>query len=241
MRAQEIIRAKREGRALDDAQIEAFVRGVATRSWSEGQVAALAMAICLRGMTRDETVALTRAMTASGQVLDWSRERFGRPVLDKHSTGGVGDKVSLLLAPIVAACGAVVPMVSGRGLGHTGGTLDKLASLPGYQVTPSRRALLSALARRGLRHRRPERTHRTGRPAALCDPRCHRHGRVAAADHGQHPVEETRRRTAGPGDGREGRQRRVLCHGRRGARPGGVAGGGRTAAPACRPPRSSPT
>ena len=145
MRAQEIIRAKREGRALDDAQIEAFVRGVATRSWSEGQVAALAMAICVRGMTRDETVALTRAMTASGQVLDWSRERFGRPVLDKHSTGGVGDKVSLLLAPIVAACGAVVPMVSGRGLGHTGGTLDKLSSLPGYQVTPSRRALLSAL------------------------------------------------------------------------------------------------
>jgi thymidine phosphorylase len=145
MRAQEIIRAKREGRVLDDAQIEAFVRGVATRSWSEGQVAALAMAICVRGMTRDETVALTRAMTASGQVLDWSRERFGRPVLDKHSTGGVGDKVSLLLAPIVAACGAVVPMVSGRGLGHTGGTLDKLCSLPGYQVTPSRRALLSAL------------------------------------------------------------------------------------------------
>jgi thymidine phosphorylase len=145
MRAQEIIRAKREGRALDDAQIDAFVRGLSTRSWSEGQVAALAMAICVRGMTRAETVALTRAMTASGQVLDWSRERFGRPVLDKHSTGGVGDKVSLLLAPIVAACGAVVPMVSGRGLGHTGGTLDKLAALPGYRVTPSRRMLVSAL------------------------------------------------------------------------------------------------
>jgi thymidine phosphorylase len=138
MRAQEIIRAKREGRALDDAQIEAFVRGVATRGWSEGQVAALAMAICLRGMTHAETVSLTRAMTASGQVLDWSRERFGAPVLDKHSTGGVGDKVSLLLAPIVAACGAVVPMVSGRGLGHTGGTLDKLSALPGYDVTPPR-------------------------------------------------------------------------------------------------------
>jgi len=145
VRAQEIIRAKREGRALDDAQIDAFVRGVATRTWSEGQVAALAMAICLRGMTFAETVALTRAMTASGEVLDWSRERLDKPVLDKHSTGGVGDKVSLLLAPIVAACGAVVPMVSGRGLGHTGGTLDKLSALPGYRLTPSRRALVRAL------------------------------------------------------------------------------------------------
>ena len=149
MRAQEIIRAKREGRALEPSQIDAFVHGVATRTWSEGQVAALAMAICLRGMTQAETVALTRAMTASGQVLDWSRERFGKPVLDKHSTGGVGDKVSLLLAPIVAACGALVPMVSGRGLGHTGGTLDKLGALPGYQVAPSQRVLVRALREAG--------------------------------------------------------------------------------------------
>src|SRR5688572_16909056 len=149
MRAQEIIRAKREGRVLDDAQIEAFVRGVATRSWSEGQVAALAMAICVRGMTRDETVALTRAMTASGQVLDWSREHFGRPVLDKHSTGGVGDNVSLMLAPIVAACGAVVPMISGRGLGHTGGTLDKLDSIPGYRSQPEPELIRRTIARCG--------------------------------------------------------------------------------------------
>ncbi|HEX6720271.1 MAG TPA: thymidine phosphorylase [Burkholderiaceae bacterium] len=145
MRAQEIIRAKREGRALDGAQIDAFVRGLSTHGWSEGQVAALAMAICHNGMTQAEVVALTRAMTASGAVLDWSRERNGRPVLDKHSTGGVGDKVSLLLAPIVAACGALVPMVSGRGLGHTGGTLDKLSALPGYNVTPSRRTLVRTL------------------------------------------------------------------------------------------------
>jgi thymidine phosphorylase len=149
VRAQEIIRAKREGRALDDAQIDAFVRGLSARTWSEGQVAALAMAICLNGMTRDETLALTRAMTASGEVLDWSRERFDRPVLDKHSSGGVGDKVSLLLAPLVAACGAVVPMVSGRGLGHTGGTLDKLSALPGYRLTPPRRTLLRALREAG--------------------------------------------------------------------------------------------
>jgi thymidine phosphorylase len=145
MRAQEIIRAKREGRALDGAQIDAFVRGLGSNGWSEGQVAALAMAICLNGMTQAETVALTRAMTASGTVLDWSRERFEKPVLDKHSTGGVGDRVSLMLAPIVAACGALVPMVSGRGLGHTGGTLDKLEALPGYNATPPRRTLVRAL------------------------------------------------------------------------------------------------
>jgi thymidine phosphorylase len=149
VRAQEIIRAKREGRALDDAQIEAFVHGLSARTWSEGQVAALAMAICLNGMTPAETTALTRAMTASGEVLDWSHERLHKPVLDKHSTGGVGDKVSLLLAPLVAACGAVVPMVSGRGLGHTGGTLDKLSALPGYRLTPPRRMLLRALRQAG--------------------------------------------------------------------------------------------
>ena len=145
MLAQEIIRRKREGGTLDTAQIDAFVRGLVDRSWSEGQVAAFAMAVCLRGMDRSECVALTRAMTHSGQVLDWSRAGFNGPVLDKHSTGGVGDKVSLMLAPIVAACGGVVPMISGRGLGHTGGTLDKLASLPGYTITPARPQLLRVL------------------------------------------------------------------------------------------------
>lgn len=149
LRAQEIIRAKREGAALNEAQVEAFVHGLTTRRWSEGQVAALAMAICCSGMTRAETVALTRAMTASGTRLDWSRERFDGPLLDKHSTGGVGDKVSLILAPIVAACGAVVPMISGRGLGHTGGTLDKLAALPGYTVNPTRAAMARALREAG--------------------------------------------------------------------------------------------
>ncbi len=145
MLAQEIIRRKREGLALDEAQIDAFVHGLVAGAWSEGQVAALAMAICLRGMTRAETVALTRAMARSGEVLDWSRARLPGPIVDKHSTGGVGDKVSLVLAPIVAACGGVVPMVSGRGLGHTGGTLDKLASLPGYRLTPNRAMLVRAL------------------------------------------------------------------------------------------------
>jgi thymidine phosphorylase len=122
----EIIRTKRDGHALGEAQIGAFVTGLVDRRWSEGQAAALAMAILLKGMSRAETVALTRAMTASGEVLDWSRTDLQGPIVDKHSTGGVGDKVSLMLAPIVAACGGVVPMVSGRGLGPTGGTLDKM-------------------------------------------------------------------------------------------------------------------
>ena len=101
---------------------------------SEGQVAALAMAVFFNGMSRDEAVALTLAMRDSGDVLDWSD--LPGPVTDKHSTGGVGDNVSLMLAPIVAACGAYVPMISGRGLGHTGGTLDKMDAIPGYVSQP---------------------------------------------------------------------------------------------------------
>ncbi len=145
----EIIRVKRDGGALDAAQIGAFVQGLTGSGharWSEGQVAALAMAVLLKGMSRDECVALTRAMTHSGTVLDWSHAGLDGPIVDKHSTGGVGDKVSLMLAPIVAACGGVVPMVSGRGLGHTGGTLDKMQSLAGYDVAPSR-ALLTRVLR----------------------------------------------------------------------------------------------
>lgn len=134
MLAQEIIRTKRDGKALSVPQIESFVQGLVDHSWSEGQVAALAMAIFLRGMGRNECVALTHAMMHSGRVMTWSA--MPGPVLDKHSTGGVGDKVSLMLAPLVAACGGYVPMISGRGLGHTGGTLDKLAAIPGYNATP---------------------------------------------------------------------------------------------------------
>ncbi|HMA14314.1 MAG: thymidine phosphorylase [Bacteroidota bacterium] len=134
---QEIIRKKRDGKALAEAEIEAIVAGIADGSLGEGQVGAFAMAAFLRGMTAAETVALTRAMTASGRRLDWRGFKLAGPVLDKHSTGGVGDKVSLVLAPILAACDAYVPMISGRGLGHTGGTLDKLESIPGYDATPS--------------------------------------------------------------------------------------------------------
>jgi thymidine phosphorylase len=149
----EIIRRKRDGLALRPDEIAAFVHGLTDRStdgrWSDAQAAALAMAILLRGMDRAETVALTEAMTRSGEVLDWSAAQLGGPVLDKHSTGGVGDKVSLLLAPIVAACGGVVPMISGRGLGHTGGTLDKLEALPGYTVDVPQDRLLAVLRNAG--------------------------------------------------------------------------------------------
>ncbi len=136
MLPQEIIRRKRDGAALAAEEIAFLVRGITDGSLSEAQVAAFAMATFLRGMTRAECVALTACMTRSGITLDWTSLKPCGPVLDKHSTGGVGDKVSLMLAPIVAACGGVVPMISGRGLGHTGGTLDKLAAIPGYRTDP---------------------------------------------------------------------------------------------------------
>ena len=131
---QEIIRAKRDGGELDPADIAAFIQGLTDGSVSEGQVAAFAMAVFFQGMSRKEAVALTVSMRDSGEVLSWPE--LDRPVVDKHSTGGVGDNVSLMLAPIAAACGLAVPMISGRGLGHTGGTLDKMESIPGYTAMP---------------------------------------------------------------------------------------------------------
>ncbi len=133
MLAAEVIRRKRDGHALAPDELEFLVAGITDGSLSDAQVGALAMVLFLRGMEPGERVAFTSAMTRSGAVLDWDLDR---PVIDKHSTGGVGDKVSLMLAPILAACGGAVPMISGRGLGHTGGTLDKLDSIPGYVTTP---------------------------------------------------------------------------------------------------------
>jgi thymidine phosphorylase len=136
MLPQEIIRKKRDGGTLDDTEIQVFIAGLTDGSVADSQVAAFAMAVYCRGMTMAERIALTRAMKSSGDVLDWSHENLGGPVVDKHSTGGVGDKVSLMLGPIAAACGCYVPMISGRGLGHTGGTLDKFDSIPGYRTQP---------------------------------------------------------------------------------------------------------
>ena len=141
---QEIIRRKRDGEVLTADEISAFIAGLSTGNISEGQAAAFAMAVFFRGMSRDETVALTLAMRDSGDVLSFAD--IGKPIADKHSTGGVGDNVSLMLAPIVAACGLAVPMISGKGLGHTGGTLDKLESIAGYDIMPD-----EALFRRTVR------------------------------------------------------------------------------------------
>jgi thymidine phosphorylase len=145
----DLIRIKRDGGALEDEQIRELVDGIADGTVSDAQVGALAMAIVLNGMTPAERIALTGAMRDSGDVLDWSNAGLSGPVLDKHSTGGVGDKVSLLLPPIVAACGGAVPMISGRGLGHTGGTLDKLESIPGYETTPDPHRFRQAVASAG--------------------------------------------------------------------------------------------
>jgi thymidine phosphorylase len=134
MLPQEIIRTKRDGKRLTVDEIDEFVAGITSGAVADAQAGAFAMAVFLRGMDTDECVALTRAMTASGTRLQWSLDG---PVVDKHSTGGVGDTVSLMLGPMVAACGGYVPMISGRGLGHTGGTYDKFESIPGYRATPT--------------------------------------------------------------------------------------------------------
>ena len=173
--------------------------------------------------SRDEAVALTLAMRDSGQVLRW--DDLPGPVVDKHSTGGIGDKVSLVLAPLLAACGCFVPLLSGRGLGHTGGTLDKLESIPGFDMRPDIGQPASDRPRGRLRHRRPDRRPGPGRSPPLRHPRRHGHRRERAVDHRVHPGQEAGRRGLGAGHGHQGRLRRLP------ARPGAGAG-------AC-PPASS--
>lgn len=150
MLPQEIIRAKRDGKTLTQEQIAFFVQGITTGEVTDGQVAAFAMAIWFNGMSMPERVALTEHMMHSGSVLDWSRADLPGPVVDKHSTGGVSDSVSLMLGPMVAACGGYVPMISGRGLGHTGGTLDKFESIPGYQTAPDEAKLRAVVRETGV-------------------------------------------------------------------------------------------
>ena len=148
MRAVDVIRRKRDGEALTRDEIEAFAQAAAHESWNDYQLSALLMAIYLNGMNPDEIAMLTAAMTASGTRYRW--DDVPGPKIDKHSTGGVGDKTSLILAPLAAACGVIVPMMSGRGLGHTGGTLDKLESIPGFRVGLNENELRTALKAVGV-------------------------------------------------------------------------------------------
>lgn len=148
MLPQEIIRKKRDGEVLGQEEILFFASGIGDGTISEGQIAAFAMAVFFKGMTLDERVALTEGMRDSGSVLRWVG--MDGPVIDKHSTGGVGDNVSLMLGPLVAACGGFVPMISGRGLGHTGGTLDKLDSIRGYNTSPDEAVLRKVVADCGV-------------------------------------------------------------------------------------------
>jgi thymidine phosphorylase len=143
---QELIRAKRDGQVLSESDITGFIAGLVNGAVTEGQAAAFAMAVYFQGMNVAERVALTQAMRDSGTVLHWD---LPGPVLDKHSTGGVGDTVSLMLAPMVAACGGFVPMISGRGLGHTGGTYDKMESIPGYVAAPTMTKFRSVVGKLG--------------------------------------------------------------------------------------------
>src|SRR5215471_11820653 len=147
MRAVDIIAKKRDGRELGRDEINFVISGYTNGAIADYQMSALLMAIYLRGMTGDETVALTEAMLYSGEVVDFSD--LGRPRVDKHSTGGVGDKTSLVIAPVVGAAGVLVPMISGRALAHSGGTLDKLESIPGFRTALSLGEFRAALEKVG--------------------------------------------------------------------------------------------
>ncbi len=146
--ARAFVRAKREGRAHTPEELREFIGAYAAGAVPDYQVSAWLMAAFLNGLDESETSALTAALIGSGRVFDWSG--LGRPSADKHSTGGVGDKVSLVVAPLVASCGVLVPMVSGRGLGHTGGTLDKLESIPGFTTRLAPEAMRAQLDRVGV-------------------------------------------------------------------------------------------
>ncbi|VUC90599.1 thymidine phosphorylase [Salmonella sp. NCTC 11881] len=192
--AQEIIRKKRDGHALSDEEIRFFINGIRDNTISEGQIAALAMTIFFHDMTMPERVSLTMAMRDSGTVLDWKSLNLNGPIVDKHSTGGVGDVTSLMLGPMVAACGGYVPMISGRGLGHTGGTLDKLEAIPGFDIFPDDNRFREIIQDVGVAIIGQNQLACTGGQTFLRHPRYYRDGGLYSADHRLHPRQETGRR-----------------------------------------------
>ena len=206
---QEIIRKKRDGGVMSAEEIQFFVRGITDNSVTEGQIAAFAMAVFFNDMTMDERVAFTLAMRDSGEVLDWRSLNLPGPVVDKHSTGGVGDVVSLLLGPMIAACGGFVPMISGRGLGHTGGTLDKFDAIPGYVTTPDNALFRKVVQEVGVAIIGQTAVAGAVGQALLQHPRRHRDGRIGGHDHRLHPVEEAVGRPRCAGHGCQSRQRRL--------------------------------
>ena len=208
IRPAEVIQRKRDGDELADDELAELVLGYARGEVPDYQMAAFAMAVYFRGLTPHETYVLTDAMIRSGETIDLGAA-LGRKVVDKHSTGGVGDKTSLAVGPIVAACGVPFGKMSGRGLGHTGGTLDKLESIPGFRVELEMDEFVAAGARRRHGDHRPDRRPRPGRPHALRAARRDRDGRPALADRGVDHVQEARRGRAGDRARREGRRRRV--------------------------------
>ena len=207
-----IIAKKRDGEELTADEIGALHRRLRRGDIPDYQMSALAMAIYLRGMTTAEIAALTDHMLASGRTFTWPAG--GPPKVDKHSTGGIGDKVSLPLAPMLACCGLQVPMISGRGLGATGGTLDKLEAIPGFRTNLSMDEMRDVCRTGRLRDQRRDGRSRARRPQAVRTPRRDRHRAVDSADHRQHHEQEARRGTRCAGARREVRQRRVHENGR---------------------------
>ena len=233
--AVDVIRTKRDGGRLSDDQIRWFMTAYTAGEVADEQAAALAMAIFWRGMDPDELAVWTEAMIDSGERLDLSA--VTRPTVDKHSTGGVGDKVSLPLIPLAAACGLAVPQLSGRGLGHTGGTLDKMEAIPGWRAQLGNEEFIAVLAAEGgvicAAGPRP----RPGRPPPLRAAGHDRHGRVHPADRLVDHVQEDRRGHRRAGPRREVRLRRVppRPRARPGAGPRRWSGWARPTA--CGPPR----
>ena len=219
----DLIRKKRDGGVLDAREIGFIVAGAASETIPLEQLSAWLMAAWLNGLTIEETRALAIAMRDSGEKFDPSR--LGKQAVDKHSTGGVGDKTSFLVAPLAAACGVAVPMISGRALGHTGGTLDKLDSIPGFRSALTLAEFEVGAAAVRCSDRQPDADARSRRSRSLCLARSHRNRGESRADLRLDLEQETGCRVECPGAGREDGLGRLPAQARRCGVPGSAHGG----------------